>query len=469
MFTSWSSFVDTKYRLYTSGQGFAQLDGPNTDLYHFQLGTFKTPTTITYYNPNKTYLSYLKITQPKYKNLIQIDNSLAMASYDIAHDGYEKILITHNDFNPKKMTMFYYSKTKQIWKYKKFDNPSSYQNTGITIIPNGFLVGNIKDAPFLMKWNNQTSMLEYDKEFVQYDSNLVKKFNTRSIVNMKGLIKHIDGFVINGNPKKHLQKNHTFHQYFFKLYTDKLIIEPWLDFSKMNSMSVTFVNINPKKEIYGFLFGNWAQESYLYMFKKNKFIKKHTFEVSYCTTVICADFDNDGIDEILFINGYLYNTLYKVHDENNIEEINIGQAYNNSYYSPKDSFYLESTTVMDLDKDGFLEIYTGAGYAFSVGNVWYKVWRGYRKNNRYLRIFPKTKQLTPCPGAIVKIRYNDTLYKRIIDTGGSSLSQNEPIAHFGLGNYEGTVDVTVKWTDGSKTHLKNISGNQVLNCIYDKN
>jgi hypothetical protein len=89
----------------------------------------------------------------------------------------------------------------------------------------------------------------------------------------------------------------------------------------------------------------------------------------------------------------------------------------------------------------------------------------YRNNNRYLRIQPKNGESSSHQGAIVKISYEGKIYKRIIDNGGNAMSQSEPIAHFGLGNYKGGVDVTIKWTDGTKTHMKGVKGNQVVSVV----
>jgi len=456
MFVNWSPFIDTKYRIYNSGQAFILYKNV---LYHIGLGTYNSPNSIQYYNKDTNELKFIKITDKKYNSILKIQDGFAIAVNDSNKNGYEDLLITYGDKNKNILALYYLDTVDHIWKYKIIKNPRSFQNSSITITPYGYLVGNTEDAPFIVRWNSNNKSYEIDTNFVSYHPGL--KFNTRSIVNFKGLIKDIDGFVLNGINQR-LRELDTFKQYYFTMDKSGIVIRPWLDNKNMNTMSITFVNINPSKGIYGFLFGNWAQESYLYMFKNGKYLKTHVFEVSYCTSVIAADFDNDGKDEIFFANGYLYNTLYRVNDENNIQKIEVGQAYNDSYYSPKRLFYMLSSIVMDIDKDGFLELYTTAGYIFNTGNNWFKVGTIYRNGNRYLRVHPKNGESSSHQGAVVKISYHGKIYKRIIDNGGNAMSQCEPIAHFGLGNYMGDIDVTVKWTDGTKTHMKSVKGNQTL-------
>lgn len=454
MFVNWSPFIDTKYRIYNSGQGFILY---NNVLFHISLGAYNSPNSIRYYNKNTGQLEFVKITDKQYKSILKIQDGFAIAINDGNKNGYEDLLITYAGKNSNILALYYLDTNDHIWKYKTLKNPRNFQNSSITITPYGFLVGNTGDAPFMVRWNNNS--YEVDTSFIKYHPGL--KFKTRSIVNFKGLIKDIDGFVLSGVNER-LRETDTFKQYFFTMNDSGISIKPWLDDKNMNTMSVTFVNINPSKGIYGFLFGNWAQESYLYMFKNGKYLKKHVFEVSYCTSVIAADFDNDGKDEIFFANGYLYNTLYRVNDENNITKIEVGQAYNDSYFTPRGIFYMLSSITMDIDKDGFLELYTTSGHIFNTGNNWFKVGNIYRNGNNYLRIHPKNGDFSSHQGAIVKISYDGKIYKRIIDNGGNAMSQCEPIAHFGLGSYKGTVDVTVKWTNGTKSHMKDVKVNQVV-------
>ena len=474
MFVSWTGFVDTKYPLSSSGQAF--IPYVNNTFIHLTLGEYRYPNTLGQFDPQTNSIELFKNDNHTYRSFLKGSNNYAAAVSDINNDGYSEILVTHNNDDSTEITLYYYHFIQNKWKYKKIKNPYPSPNASITVIPNGFLVSNSSYPPFLVKWNSSKHELEIDTKFSHFHSKEIDTFSTRSIVNMKGLIKKVDGFILNSNTAQHLLPEDTFKQYVFSLHSNHIKIKSWLDNSKMNSTSITFVNINPRKKIYGFLFGNWAQESYLYMFKNNTFLKKHTFPVSYCTSVVAADFDNDGKDEIFFANGYLYNTLYKVHDENKIEEINVGDAYNNIYFAPSSLFYINSTVTADLDGDGFLELCTTNGNYFRYGKAWFKVYEYSRapgglsnsggifntEKNRYLRIYPQNKNSSPAIGAVVKVSFSHKKYKRIIDNGGSSMSQNEPIAHFGIGTYDGPINVTVKWTDGTKTVLKDVSSNQVL-------
>jgi hypothetical protein len=463
MFVNWTSFINNKYRFSNSGQAVIILDGVT---YHITLGTHQYPNSIRYYDDKNENLDNILVDNRRYKDFLNITNGYAITSFDINNDGYEEILTTHNKFNSGILTLYYYNKSENKWASKIIKNPMASSNTCITVVPNGFLIGNSSGKPYLMRLD-ANGELKVDTNFVSVNSE-VDRFNTRSIVNFKGLINGIDGFVLNGENKRILPKD-TYKQYYFIFNNDRMVIKPWLDTALSNTTSITFVNINPSKEIYGYVFGNWGHESYLYMFKRGVFLKKHTFTSSYCTCVIAADFDNDGKDEILFVNGYLYNTLYRVSDENNIEQIQVGQAYNDVHFKPKSVFYMLSAAVMDLDKDGFLEVYTTGGEIISSGNNWFKVGEINRTSmgglNRYLRIAPINSSGTSYRGAVVKARFNGKVYKRIIDNGGNAMSQSEPVAHFGLGSYSGLVDITVKWTDGTKKHIRGVEGNKVLKVV----
>ena len=59
-------------------------------------------------------------------------------------------------------------------------------------------------------------------------------------------------------------------------------------------------------------------------------------------------------------------------------------------------------------------------------------------------------------GARVIVEGGEERWTRWIVSGESFASSGPPIAHFGLGAYEGSISVSVDWPDGHRTQ-KNIS------------
>jgi hypothetical protein len=170
-------------------------------------------------------------------------------------------------------------------------------------------------------------------------------------------------------------------------------------------------------------------------------------------TVLAADFDNDGYQEIYF---------------NNITEPNRMFKYNGQVWelqSPGEA--LEPTdlgtggAVGDFDGDGQLELLLSHGEMAPQELTLYKTGAN---NNKWLRVRPLTQWGAPARGAQVTITYSDDesasggyladgmrLQHRVIDGGSGYLCQMEPVAHFGLGAYSGEVTITVTWPDAT-TH-----------------
>ena len=451
MFINITSNIDTKYLVYSSGQCILRLD-PSKDIYHhIRLGIYKSPNTIIEYDKSTGMYELIRL-----KNITLPLQSIGICAKNFNNKGLEDFIITRDN---NKISYFSYSFKLNQWIRKSIKLPYNEPCTSITAVPNGFLIGNSRNPPLLLE--TKENEMKLGVENIEFDNRLSignNKFFTRSIINFKGLIKAIDGVILNGT-------NETFynfyHQYIFQIVKNKIIIEPWFEEIMLNSTSATFVNVNPSKEIYGLLIGNYGSDHILYLFNNHKYLGKTKIPGSYAVCVLAADFDNDGKDEIFILNYRQHNQLYKVIDETNIEPIQLAQAYNSRYWNTRMNTSYTSSIVMDLDNDGFLELFNTAGDVF-LGNGLFKVAEIFKKNHNYLRIFPKNADGSPHRGAVVIIKFNGKKYKRIIDNGGNAFSQNEPIAHFGLGNYSGPTNVMIKWTDGSKTKHKNIKSNQVF-------
>ncbi|MCO5605617.1 hypothetical protein L7F22_059800 [Adiantum nelumboides] len=118
-------------------------------------------------------------------------------------------------------------------------------------------------------------------------------------------------------------------------------------------------------------------------------------------TVIAADFDNDGFEELFFNNIGTSNRLFRQSSAGCWAEADI-----------------------DIDSDGCLELLIAHGET----------------------------QGAPARGASVRLTdESGRTQKRVIDAGSGYLCSMEPIAHFGLGQLCGPVNLRVIWPDGASS------------------
>ena len=170
-------------------------------------------------------------------------------------------------------------------------------------------------------------------------------------------------------------------------------------------------------------------------------------ETSRVRTVIAADFDNDGNEEIFFNNIPGDNRLFKkVHGvDADWIKINIGAAREPTGHGT-------GAAIFDMDGDGVLELLISHGESAAEPLTLYRASSETDvQNNAYLRILPKTKNGAPARGAIVTLKGKKDNQMRVIDSGSGYLCQMEPVAHFGLGSdaeAAATWSVTVQWPDG---------------------
>jgi hypothetical protein len=444
--------VSEKFLAYFSGQAVLNLNPSEPKFSHIALGAHKSPTMSLTYQPKSGIYKFTL-----FKNLTKPNDSIAICASDSNNDGIEEFIITQNS---NKILYYTYDLPKNEWNYIKIRSPYEQLNSSITKIPNGFLVGNTANPPFIFRYNSLDKKVKLDRQSVVFPDDA--QFHTRSILNFKGLFKGFDGLILNASNKSY----QLFPQYSFNIKNDKIEVNNWISKELVNSSSATFVNINPSRRIYGLLVGNFGSAHILYLFKNKKYIGQQKLIGSYCNCVYAADFDNDGNDEIFILNYKQYNQLYRVENENTIQPIQIGQAYTGLYYNPLAQTNYISTITMDLDEDGLLEVYNTSGDSFFVGNSLLKPYEMY-KENKFIRVYPINQNGSPHRGAIVSIKFEGKKYKRIIDNGGNAYSQSEPIAHFGLGKYNSSISIKVKWTDGTVSKRKNERPNQVVKIIKE--
>lgn len=165
-------------------------------------------------------------------------------------------------------------------------------------------------------------------------------------------------------------------------------------------------------------------------------------------TVIAADFNNDGYQEIFFNNIGAPNRLFGFR-EGSWVQLDAGDAIEPEGFGT-------GAAVADLDGDGRLELLVAHGEQVRQP---LSLFQTPANDNNWLRILPRTQYGAPARGAVVRITANGRTQQRVIDAGSGYLCQMEPVAHFGLGTATNVDNVTVRWLDGKEQQFDSLAVN----------
>jgi len=187
---------------------------------------------------------------------------------------------------------------------------------------------------------------------------------------------------------------------------------------------------------------NWEGYHRIFVKQKDSFLDMSSLEFrtpSRIRTVISADFDNDGYDEIFLNNIGQPNKLFRILDEGVLEEIKLDEALEAQGLGT-------GAAVADIDGDGILELLISHGES---GAQPLSLFKANISNRNYIRIKPLNTFGAPARGATVTLHTNLRNHAKTIDAGSGYLCQMEPVAHYGLREGEIIKKITIKWTNGT--------------------
>ncbi|MFL2520388.1 MAG: CRTAC1 family protein [Alphaproteobacteria bacterium] len=187
---------------------------------------------------------------------------------------------------------------------------------------------------------------------------------------------------------------------------------------------------------------NWNGYHRIFVKENDSFIDSSSQEFrspSLIRTVISADFDNDGYDEIFMNNIGQPNKLFRILGNGELEEIIIDEALEADGLGT-------GAAVADIDNDGVLELLISHGESGAQPLSLFKANISSERN--FIRIKPLNTFGAPARGATVTLNTNMRNHAKTIDAGSGYLCQMEPVAHYGIREGEVIENISIKWTNG---------------------
>jgi hypothetical protein len=185
-------------------------------------------------------------------------------------------------------------------------------------------------------------------------------------------------------------------------------------------------------------------------------------------TVIAADFDNDGHDEIFLNHMDEPNRLFRARvaragDPARAPDLDLTMLDPGAARDPDG--YGTGAAVGDFDNDGVLELLVARGEKGPQPLALYKARAAYPN---WLRVRPLTRFGAPARGAVVRAEYGGRVRIKGVCAGSGYLCQMEPVAHFGLGELRAVERVAVVWPDGASVVLLNPPANATVAVPYPR-
>ena len=404
----------------------------------------------------------LTYVEGKLKNIIKEDifldqsrKTIGVAACDIDKDGFEEIYFLNTDTysGTKKYSDRLIDKSNNNY-FDLFELKKNIENLNLTAGRSVVCVdrkGNGEYGIYVANYGGPTRFYEIENNTIIDKAktlNLDKVTGGRAVVSGHILTDRADIFAANERGANFLLKNNDgkFEDVAFDYRVDDVI---------QNGRGTALSDIYYRGRL-DILSGNWNGYHRAYVLENNEFkdIGNKAFDrPSRIRTIISADFDNDGFDEVFMNNIAEPNKLFKINENGKFEEIKLKTALETQGYGT-------GAAVADIDNDGILELLVSHGESKAQPLSLYKA--KVEKNSKYLRIKPINKFGAPARGATVTLMSNQRKHSKTIDAGSGYLCQMEPVAHYGIRKNEKDFRIEVKWTNGKNVFIDKIKLNQTI-------
>jgi len=398
----------------------------------------------------------LSFQDGKLKNLNQqkifsdtLKRTIGVAACDIDKDGFEEIYFLNTDtYSGDKKYSDRLLDIEDNYYFDLFELEKNKENLNLTAGRSVVCVDRKGDGEYgvyVANYGGPTRFYEIEDELIKDKAqslNLDNITGGRAVVSGHILSDRADIFAANERGANYLYKNNNgnFKDVAFDYRVDDAI---------QNGRGTALSDIYYRGRL-DILSGNWLGYHRAWVLEKNEFkdIGNKDFDKpSRIRTIISADFDNDGFDEVFMNNIAEPNKLFRIKDDGKFEQINFQVGLEANGYGT-------GAAVADIDNDGVLELLVARGESKEQPLTLYKA--KVNKENKYLRIKPLNKYGAPARGATVTLITNKRKHSKTIDAGSGYLCQMEPVAHYGIRKNEKNFKVEIKWTNGTKK-LFNVS------------
>ena len=393
------------------------------------------------------------VNQKKFSD--EFRRTIGVAACDMDKDGYEEIYFLNTDTYSG--TKKYSDRLIDLEKGKFIDLFEIEKNQRDLNLTAGRSVvcvdrnGDGNYGVYVANYGGPTRYYEYNDDILVDKSiqlNLAKVTGGRAVVAGHIISDKIDVFAANERGANFLYKNDKGK---FLDVANEYKVQDVLQNGRGTALSDIYYR--GRLDI---LNGNWGGFHRAYVLKNDIFedIAKPPFdEPSRIRTVISADLDNDGYDEVFLNNIGEPNKLFRILENGLIKQIPIDVGLEPDGYGT-------GAAVADIDNDGVLELLVSHGESWDQPLSLYKA--KVDPDNKYLRIKPLNQYGAPARGATVTLISNLRKHSKTIDSGSGYLCQMEPVAHYGIRKNEKDIKIQIKWTNGKTKTISVKELNQTI-------